>query len=152
MVKKVEFISMDKGTKEDYDLIAIHQSVNERGLSKRVIPWLQMMDVESPFQITMLEKHPFFSQAFIPRAKTQFVVVVAPPSDELVTENVRAFISNGDQGINYSRGVWHFPLISLDDDSHFIVIDRKHKVDIDSIEQCIVKPINDIHITLELSL
>ena len=55
MVKKVEFISMDKGTKEDYDLIAIHQSVNERGLSKRVIPWLQMMDVESPFQITMLQ-------------------------------------------------------------------------------------------------
>jgi len=55
LVKKVEFISMDKGTKEDYDLIAIHQSVNERGLSKRVIPWLQMMDVESPFQITMLQ-------------------------------------------------------------------------------------------------
>ena len=55
MVKKVEFISMDKGTKEDYDLIAIHQSINERGLLKRVIPWLQMMDVESPFQITMLQ-------------------------------------------------------------------------------------------------
>jgi len=100
----------------------------------------------------MLEKHPFFSQAFIPRGKTQFVVVVAPPSEELVIENVRAFISNGDQGINYSRGVWHFPLISLDHNSHFIVIDRKHKTDIDSIEQCIVKPINDIHITLELSL
>jgi len=100
----------------------------------------------------MLEKHPFFSQAFIPRGKTQFVVVVAPPSEELVIENVRAFISNGDQGINYSRGVWHFPLITLDDNSHFIVIDRKHKTDIDSIEQCIVKPINDIHITLELSL
>ena len=46
---------MDKGTKEDYDLIAIHQSINERGLLKRVIPWLQMMDVESPFQITMLQ-------------------------------------------------------------------------------------------------
>ena len=55
MVKKVEFISMDKGTKEDYDLIAIHQSENERGLSKRVIQWLQMMDGESPYQISRLQ-------------------------------------------------------------------------------------------------
>jgi ureidoglycolate lyase len=125
-------------TKEDQGSTSIHIFVAKKR--------------QFPFQITMLEKHPFFSQAFIPRAKTQFVVVVAPPSEDLVIENLRAFISNGDQGINYSRGVWHFPLITLDDNSHFIVIDRKHKVDIDSIEQCIVRPINDVHITLELSL
>jgi len=33
---------MDEGTKEDYDLIAIHDSENEKGLSKRVIQWLQI--------------------------------------------------------------------------------------------------------------
>ena len=37
MVKKVRFISMDQGTKEDYDLVAIHDSKNEKGLYKRVI-------------------------------------------------------------------------------------------------------------------
>jgi len=36
LIKKVEFISMDKGTKEDYDLIAIHQLENERGLLKKL--------------------------------------------------------------------------------------------------------------------
>ena len=43
-MKKVSFTSMDQGTKDDYDLVAIHDSQNERGLSKRVIEWLQMMD------------------------------------------------------------------------------------------------------------
>jgi ureidoglycolate lyase len=100
----------------------------------------------------MLEKHPFFSQTFIPKGNTPFLVVVSPPSEEPVIENIRAFISNGDQGISYSRGVWHFPLISIHDNSQFIVIDRKHNIDTDTIKQCIVKRFEDTNITVELSL
>ncbi len=55
MTKKVKFTSMDHGTREDYDLIAIHDSDNERGLAKRVIEWLKMMDGESPYQISRLQ-------------------------------------------------------------------------------------------------
>ena len=105
-----------------------------------------------PLQITMLENHPFFRQTFIPKNNTPFIVVVAPPSQDPVIENVKAFITNGDQGISYSRGVWHFPLISINDDSQFIVLDRKNNVDIDTIEQCIVKSIDNINITLEFPL
>ena len=105
-----------------------------------------------PLQINMLEKHPFFSQTFIPKDNQPFLVVVAPASDELNVEDIRAFISNGEQGVNYSRGVWHFPLISVKDDAQFIVIDRKHVIDSDDIEQCIVHPIEDSNITLEFSL
>ena len=105
-----------------------------------------------PLQITMLENHPFFSQTFIPKNNTPFIVVVAPLSQDPVIENVKAFITNGDQGISYSRGVWHFPLISINDDSQFIVLDRKNNVDIDTIEQCIVKSIDNINITLEFPL
>ena len=54
-MKKVNFTSMDQGTKDDYDLVAIHDSQNERGLSKRVIEWLQMMDGDSPYQISRLQ-------------------------------------------------------------------------------------------------
>ena len=46
---------MDQGTREDYDLVAIHDSKNERNLSKRVIQWLQMMDGDSPYQISRLQ-------------------------------------------------------------------------------------------------
>ena len=55
MYKKVGFISMDEGTKEDYDLIAIHDSKNERNLFNRVIQWLQTLDDESPYQISRLQ-------------------------------------------------------------------------------------------------
>ena len=105
-----------------------------------------------PLQITMLENHPFFSQTFIPKNNTPFIVVVAPPSQEPVIENIKAFITDGDQGISYSRGVWHFPLISMNDNSEFIVLDRKNNINVDTLEQCIVKSIDNIDITLELSL
>ena len=105
-----------------------------------------------PLQINMLEKHPFFSQTFIPKDNQPFLVVVAPAADEPNIEDIKAFISNGEQGVNYSRGVWHFPLISIKDDAQFIVIDRKHDIDFDDIEQCILHPIEDTNITLEFSL
>ena len=104
-----------------------------------------------PLQISMLEKHPFFSQTFIPRHSSPFLVVVAPPAKTPSIENLRAFITNGEQGINYSRGVWHFPLISMDDNSQFIVIDRKHNEDLDTIEQCEEFTLDDVNVTLELS-
>ena len=104
-----------------------------------------------PLQITMLEKHPFFSQTFIPKGNTPFIVVVSPPSEKPVIENIRVFISNGDQGISYSRGVWHFPLISTKDNAQFVVIDRKHNVDLDTINQCTVSKIKDVNVCLELS-
>ena len=46
---------MNDGTKNDYDLIAIHDSENERQLFNRVINWLEMMDGESPYQISRLQ-------------------------------------------------------------------------------------------------
>ncbi len=105
-----------------------------------------------PLQITMLENHPFFSQTFIPKNNTPFIVVVAPTSAEPVIENIRAFITDGDQGVSYSRGVWHFPLISLKDNAQFVVIDRKHNVDKDSMKQCTISKIEDVSIYVELSL
>ena len=102
-----------------------------------------------PLKIEMLEKHPFFSQAFIPRDNTRFLVVVAPASTQPNINDIKAFISNGEQGINYARGVWHFPLISIKDDAHFIVIDRKYDIESDNIEQCIVYPIKEANISIE---
>ena len=46
---------MDHGTREDYDLIAIHDSENERSLVKRVVEWMRMMDGDSPYQISRLQ-------------------------------------------------------------------------------------------------
>ncbi len=105
-----------------------------------------------PLKIEMLEKHPFFSQAFIPRDDTPFLVVVAPASARPRIDDIEVFISSGEQGVNYARGVWHFPLISIKDDANFVVIDRKYTAESDKLEQCIVYPIKDTDISIEFEL
>ena len=37
---------------------------------------------------------------------------------------MRAFWSDGWQGVNYAKGVWHHPLLALDQVSDFVVVDR----------------------------
>jgi ureidoglycolate lyase len=76
-----------------------------------------------PIAIAMMERHPLGSQLFYPlQDKPWIVVVCSDPGDE---SSFRAFEASGRQGINYHRNVWHFPLIVLDKDSRFIVVDRK---------------------------
>ncbi len=77
-----------------------------------------------PIAIHMMERHPLGSQAFISLQKKKFLVVVAPSGTSVGPEDLSAFITNGLQGVNYARGVWHFPLISLDEEQDFLVIDR----------------------------
>lgn len=76
-----------------------------------------------PFEVTMLERHPLGSQAFVPLTDKPYLVVVAP-AGALEPRAVRAFVTRGWQGVNYAKGVWHHPLIALDGVSDFIVVDR----------------------------
>ncbi|CAD6539090.1 Ureidoglycolate lyase [Paraburkholderia hiiakae] len=78
---------------------------------------------ELPFEVKMLERHPLGSQAFVPLNDKPYLVVVAPAGD-LDVAQIRAFVSRGWQGVNYAKGVWHHPLIALDEVSDFIVVDR----------------------------
>lgn len=77
-----------------------------------------------PLTIRMLERHPLGSQAFVPMDGSRFLVVVAPAGDRLDLRDLRAFVTNGRQGVNYARGVWHHPLIATERPASFLVIDR----------------------------
>ncbi len=77
-----------------------------------------------PFRIRMLERHPHGSQAFIPLHGNAFLVVVAPPGPEPTPNDIRAFIAQGDQGVNYHRGTWHHPVLAIKDQDEFLVVDR----------------------------
>ncbi|WDD93825.1 ureidoglycolate lyase [Burkholderia sp. FERM BP-3421] len=76
-----------------------------------------------PFEVRMLERHPLGSQAFVPLNDKPYLVVVAPAGD-LDPARIRAFVTQGWQGVNYAKGVWHHPLIALGEVSDFIVVDR----------------------------
>jgi len=77
-----------------------------------------------PLAIRMLERHPLGSQLFMPLSADPFLVVVAPPSAVPDPASVRAFLTNGRQGVNYRRGTWHHPLIALASGCEYLVIDR----------------------------
>ena len=79
-----------------------------------------------PLQISMLERHPLGSQAWIPFNQTPFIAVVAPNGvDDRPDESaIRAFYVGPNQGVNYHQGTWHHPLMALGREGDFIVIDR----------------------------
>lgn len=77
-----------------------------------------------PFTVTMMERHPLASQAFIPMSGRPYLVVVAPAGAPPQVEDLAVFLARGDQGVNYAAGVWHHPLLALDGVSDFLVVDR----------------------------
>jgi len=77
-----------------------------------------------PYRIDMVERHPLGSQAFVPLEPCKMIIVVAPPAESVVAADLRAFETNGKQGINYRRGTWHMPLIAFESGHRFLIIDR----------------------------
>lgn len=73
-----------------------------------------------PFAVTMLERHPLGSQAFIPLSKQPYLIVVA----ESPLHPPRCFLAANGEGVNYRAGTWHHPLIALDTVSDFLIVDR----------------------------
>ncbi|QHE76189.1 ureidoglycolate lyase [Hydrogenophaga sp. PBL-H3] len=77
-----------------------------------------------PLAITLMERHPLGSQAFVALAPMPFLVVVARPGAAPGPQDIRCFLAAAGQGVNYARGTWHHPLIALDAPGDFLVIDR----------------------------
>lgn len=76
-----------------------------------------------PLMLTLLERHPLGSQAFIPMTAAPFLVVVAPDQGGN-PGSPRAFLAQAGQGVNYLRGTWHGVLTPLSAPGLFAVIDR----------------------------
>ena len=74
-----------------------------------------------PFEISMLERHEFSSQSFMPAQVKRWLIVVAPHDAEGKPdlEHVQAFLANDRQGITYRPNTWHHELTVFDEPARF---------------------------------
>ena len=92
----------------------------------------------------MLENHPFSSQVFLPFNATGFLVLVAPIGNKPKIDLIEIFKVSGGDGINFNPKVWHFPLISLENEK-YITIDKKdadNNIEIYNFEQSEIFELN----------
>ncbi len=76
-----------------------------------------------PYEIGMMERHPFGSQSFSPLSQRPFLVAVSPDEGGR-PGRPQVFLARPDQGVNYRRNVWHHPLMAIGAVSDFLVVDR----------------------------
>lgn len=80
--------------------------------------------VRLPYELALVERHPFGSQAFMPLSGRPFLVVVAEETGN-GPGTPQAFLTSPGQGINIGRNVWHGPLTPLGEGrADFLVVDR----------------------------
>ena len=119
---RADFFSINNGrTRRYHDLAKVEILGSE---SRAVISIFVSQPVTLPLLIHSLERHPLGSQAFMPLHEERFLVVVAPPGNHIDPACVRAFVTDGRQGVNYRADTWHAVHSVLNQEGEFLVIDR----------------------------
>ncbi|MBL7003127.1 MAG: ureidoglycolate lyase [Gammaproteobacteria bacterium] len=77
-----------------------------------------------PARVAVVERHPKGSQAFYPLFDSPLVIVVAKATDDFKVEDLKAFVTNGQQGYNFQPGTWHMPLITPKVGQQMFIVDR----------------------------
>lgn len=76
----------------------------------------------NPIQLNYVERHPLGSQAFMPMSSDKYIVVVADDINGSA-QQPKVFITDGTQGVNYKRNIWHGVLTPIVKQSVFTVVD-----------------------------
>lgn len=108
-------------TQRHHDLATVEALGEE---ARVLVSMFVSQPITLPLELTFLERHPLGSQAFMPLHEERFVVVVAPRGDTIDPKDVRAFVTNGRQGVNYKAGTWHAIQSVLNVEGEFLVVDR----------------------------
>ena len=113
---------INKGSTERFHDLATIDVSDERG--EAIVSLFRGRPFPLPIDIAMMERHPLGSQLFYPLAKRPYLAVVAPDEDGRPGQP-RAFFCQPGKGVNYAKNTWHHPLLSLEEVSDFLVIDRE---------------------------
>ena len=97
-----------------------------------------------PFEVRLLERHPCSTQTFLPMVCRRFLVVVAPTAADGSPDlaGLRAFVCGPGQGVTYGAGVWHHPIIALDEDADFAMLAWEDGGPLDCVEHPLSSPLS----------
>lgn len=77
--------------------------------------------------IVKLERHPLFSETFIPLHGGEVVFVLAPTDNskaEPDIDRLRIFLLDGRLGVYLAKGTWHWPPIPVRDFANLVLISK----------------------------
>ena len=109
------------GTTERYHALFAPEAVGEG--AQVIVNIFRGQPRRFPYEIGMMERHPFGSQSFSPLSQRPFLVAVSPDEGGR-PGRPQVFLARPDQGVNYRRNVWHHPLMAIGAVSDFLVVDR----------------------------
>ena len=112
---------INAGSSERFDLVDDLQLGAEGGRAQLALFRAQAR--QFPLQVHEMECHRWGSQTFVPWGVVRFVVVVAPAGEMPSGGEIRAFVTDGRQGVVLAPGIWHHALLAVDA-GDFLVIER----------------------------
>ncbi len=112
---------INAGRAERYHALARPEALGPNG--RVLISTVRAEPVEFPLALTLVERHPLGSQAFIPLQPRSFLVVVCHDAADGPGEP-HAFVTKPGQGVNYPRNRWHGVLTPIGERQDFAIVDR----------------------------
>jgi ureidoglycolate lyase len=96
-----------------------------------------------PWSLRLFERHPCSTQTFLPMVCRRYLIAVAPTAADGSpdVEGARAFVCGPGQGISYAVGVWHHPILALDDDADFAMLAWEDGSPQDCVEHPLAEPL-----------
>ncbi len=94
--------------------------------------------------VRLLERHPFSTQLFVPMSGRRYLLVVAKGLDEPDLRTLTAFLVEGATAITYAPGVWHHPMVALDQEMAFINLVYQDGTAADCEEKVFAEPVAEI--------
>lgn len=108
------FTSTNFGKAKRFDYLSDVSNLRPAG-AKLNLCVFQCQGVDLPLEIGLLERHSYSSQVFLPiGGNAKFLVIVCLGEERPDLSTLRAFRVLGGQGISYKPGVWHYPIMALE--------------------------------------
>ncbi|MFO0684461.1 MAG: ureidoglycolate lyase [Sandaracinus sp.] len=131
--------SANHGNAQAWDALAILESA--RPAARCTASLFRCLAHQGPeLPIRWLERHPFSTQMFVPMRVGRYLVVVAQGGDAPDLGTLAAFVVEGARAITYHPGIWHHPMVALDEDGDFVNVISGDGTERDCDEQAFEAP------------